>query len=163
MKVVTKSGIEVITSKKFHEHCQVTENLLKEAIINESELIEKAYELGDKVSITHLFPKPIGVSHCIPCPPHSEGVYFKQRGNRPYLSRMVKGKPIETNKLTFVLYPNNERMTMITAWIGEKAYPEIGNINRFEGEDNPLESIKESAEFWMNHALVEEQINDIYD
>ena len=163
MKVVTNNGILVVMSKKFHEHCQVTENFLKEAIINESDSIEKAFELGEKVSITHSFYRPIGVSHCIPCPPHTEGVYFKQRGNRPYLSRMVKGKPIETDKLTFVLYPQKDKMTLITAWVGDKAYPEIGNINRFEGEENPLESIKESVEFWMNHALVEEQTIDKHD
>lgn len=156
MLVVTNNGIAVITSKKFHEHSQISENLLKEAVINESSLIENAFRMGEKISVTHTFSRPIGVSHCVPCPPHTEGVYFKQRGNRPYLSRMIKGHPIETNKLTFVLYPSSDRMTIITAWIGDKAYPEVGNINRFEDEENPIESLKESVDFWMNHALIEE-------
>ena len=55
-----------------------------------------------------------------------------------------------------VLYPSSDRMTIITAWIGDKAYPEVGNINRFEDEENPIESLKESVDFWMNHALIEE-------
>ncbi len=156
MRIVTKNGILVDKSKRYHEHSQITENLLKEAIINESEPIEKAFELGEKVCVTHSFPKTIGVSHCVPCPPHSEGVYFKKRGKRPYLSRMVKGEPIPTSKLTFVLYPQEDKMVLITAWVGDRSYPEIGNINTFESEENPIESIKESVDFWMNHALIEE-------
>jgi hypothetical protein len=69
---------------------------------------------------------------------------------------MVKGKPIDTNQLTFVLYPQTDRMTLITAWVGGQSCPEIGNINRFEDEDNPVEKMKESVDFWMNHALIEE-------
>lgn len=152
----TKKGIKVVPTKKFHEHCQVNETLLKEAIMKQSEFIEEAYVNGKKESFTHSFDRVIGMSHCVPCPPHSDGVYFKQRGNRPYLSRMVKGEPIPTSKLTFVLYPQADRMMLITAWVGDKAYPEIGNINRFEEEDNPIERIKESVDFWMNHALIEE-------
>lgn len=161
MNYTTNNGVVVTPSRKFHEHSQITENLLKGAISRESEAIEDAFKKGEKVSITHSFPSTIGVTHCIPCPPHSEGVYFKRRGDRPYLSRMVKGNPVATNKLTFVLYPQGDRMTLITAWIGDKSYPEIGNINRFEGEENPIESLKESVEFWMNHALVEEELLNI--
>lgn len=156
MRITTNKGIEVVPSKGCHWHSQITEELLREAIIGESESVESAYELRERITLTHTFSKVIGVSHCVPCPPHTEGVYFKQRGNRPYLSRMVKGEPMETNKLTFVLYPQKSRMALITAWIGDKSYPEIGNINRFEGEKNPIESIMESVEFWMNHALIEE-------
>ncbi len=156
MQYNTNNGVVVIPSRKFHEHNQVNESLLKVAISNESAAIEEAYKNGKKVSITHDFPIVIGVSNCVPCPPHSPGVYFKCRGNRPYLSRMVKGKPIDSNQLTFVLYPEVDRMTLITAWVGGQSYPEIGNINRFEDDDNPIESLKESIDFWMNHALIEE-------
>lgn len=156
MQYQTKNGVVVIPSRKFHEHSQVTDSLLKVAIANESKAIEQAFENGEKVAITHSFPVIIGVSHCVPCPPHSPGVYFKRRGDRPYLSRMVKGKPLDTNQLTFVLYPQTDRMTLITAWVGGQSCPEIGNINRFEDEENPVEKMKESVDFWMNHALVEE-------
>ena len=47
MRIVTKNGILVDKSKRYHEHSQITENLLKEAIINESEPIEKAFELRE--------------------------------------------------------------------------------------------------------------------
>ena len=69
---------------------------------------------------------------------------------------MVKGEPIPTSKLPFVLYPQEDKMVLITAWVGDRSYPEIGNINTFESEENPIESIKESVDFWMNHALIEE-------
>lgn len=156
MQYQTNNGVVVIPSRKFHEHSQVTDSLLKVAISNESKAIENAFKNGQKIAITHSFPMLIGVSHCVPCPPHSPGVYFKRRGDRPYLSRMVKGKPIDTNQLTFVLYPQTDRMTLITAWVGGQSCPEIGNINRFEDEDNPVEKMKESVDFWMNHALIEE-------
>lgn len=55
-----------------------------------------------------------------------------------------------------LVYANRHRMTLITAWVGGQSCPEIGNINRFEDEDNPVEKMKESVDFWMNHALVEE-------
>ena len=153
---ISKNGVSIIVSKRFHEHCQVNDKLLQEAILGESKQIEDAFKEGRKETFTHTFDSTIGVSHCIPCPPHSDGVYFKRRGNRPYLSRMVKGEPIPTSSLTFVLYPMKEGMTLITAWVGDKSYPEIGNINRFEEEENPIERMKESVVFWMNHALVEE-------
>lgn len=156
MEFKTNNGVVVVPSRKFHEHCQITESLLKVAIEQESKAIEEAFNKGEKASITHSFPMFIGVSHCVPCPPHSPGVYFKRRGDRPYLSRMVKGKPIDTNQLTFVLYPQTDRMTLITAWVGGQSCPEIGNIKRFEDEDNPVEKMKESVDFWMNHALIEE-------
>lgn len=156
MKFITKEGTVIVSTDRFHKHCQVSEELLNEAIIGLSELIDKAFKNGKKDSFTYNFNKLIGVSHCVPCPPHSDGVYFKQRGNRPYLSRMVKGVPIPTSKLTFVLYPQSDKMILITAWIGDKSYPEVGNINRFEEEENPIERMKESVDFWMNHALIEE-------
>lgn len=112
MQYQTNNGVVVIPSRKFHEHSQVTDSLLKVAIGNESKAIEGAFGNGQKITITHSFPMVIGVSHCVPCPPHSPGVYFKRRGDRPYLSRMVKGKPIDTNQLTFVLYPQTDRMTL---------------------------------------------------
>lgn len=152
----TKSGIKVYNDERFHTHSSVTCNLLSIAIMEQSEAIEEAFESKKRVSVTHSFPQPIGVTHCIPCPPHSKGVYFKKRGSRPYLSRMVIGKPMPTCNLTMVFYPEKDSMKLITAWIGDKACPEIGNISRFEEEENPVESFKEAVEFWTTHALIEE-------
>lgn len=154
----TQNGLIIVPSLKFHQHSQITDELLQEAIMGESELIERAFMKKGSISFTHTFPHPIGVTHCIPCPPHSPGVYFKQREDRPYLSRMVKGKPIPTSQLTFVLYTQGDMMVLITAWVGGPSLPEIGNISKFERDENPIESIMKSAEFWMNHALVEEDV-----
>ena len=56
MNYTTNNGVVVTPSRKFHEHSQITENLLKGAISSESEAIEDAFKKGEKVSITHSFP-----------------------------------------------------------------------------------------------------------
>ena len=155
MNFYTKNGINVFNDERFHMHASVTFTLLSMAIMEQSGAIEQAFELKKRLTVTHSFPQPIGVSHCVPCPPHSKGVYFKKRGNRPYLSRMVIGQPLPTNNLTMIFYPEKDSMKLITAWIGDKACPEIGNISRFEEEENPVESLKEAVDFWMTHALIE--------
>ncbi len=154
----TINGLSVVKADGFHEHSQITDELLREAICGESHEIEKAFTDGKgRVNITHSFDENIGVTHCIPCPPNSKGVYFKQRGKRPYLSRMVLGSPLPANKLTMVFQKKYDSMLLITAWVGGNAFAELGDIRFFEKSNNPMQSIKESAEFWMNHALVEEQ------
>ena len=49
MKIVTNNKVEVVPSRKFHMHSQITESLLNEAIVGESESVERAFELGEKI------------------------------------------------------------------------------------------------------------------
>ena len=60
MQYQTNNGVVVIPSRKFHEHSQVTDSLLKVAISNESKAIENAFKNGQKIAITHSFPMLIG-------------------------------------------------------------------------------------------------------
>ena len=40
----SKNGVPIIVSKKFHEHSQINDKLLQEAIIGESKQIEDAFK-----------------------------------------------------------------------------------------------------------------------
>ena len=147
-------------SDKFHLHPLISNELIQETITEQFEYIEEC--ISNKmfnISVTHDFLHTIGVTHCVTCPPNTKGVYFAHRGNRPYLSRMVRGiLPQESSLCTVIIRFNTltEDFIIISAWIGGASKPELGNINYFEHCSNPLQEIMESAEFWMNHALIKE-------
>lgn len=147
-------------SDKFHVHKDVTDSILSETLAGQYDYIKNCIDHNIfNISVTHVFSHVIGVAHCVECPPRSKGVYFKQRGNRPYLSRMVRGvEPKASYKCTLIIRYNCDSKTfvIITAWIGDQSKPELGNINYFEYCSDPMKEIMESAEFWMNHALIEE-------
>ena len=73
---------------------------------------------------------------------------------------MIKGRePRETSLCTVILRYNDKskEFTVISAWTGGQSKPELGNINYFEHCTDPVKEIMESANFWMNHALIEEE------
>ena len=161
----TLNGYIFTTNRNFHVHSNVTEGMIKEAIFNEIDNILCLIEQGEtNISITHDFGFTIGFAHCVKCPPKFQGVYFSRRGQRPYLSRMVKGvSPQETSLLTIILRfrPSSNTFYIISSWTGSQSKPELGNINYFEHCQDPMKEIVESAEFWLNHALIDEKQKDL--
>lgn len=145
---------------KFHQHAFISDELIEETIKEEIEHIEGCVKKGMfNISITHDFGFVIGTTHCVKCPQGTPGVYFEKRGKRPYLSRMVEGRVPEESSLCTVIirYDNITKcFSIISAWVGAQAKPELGNITYFEKCDNQLKEIMESAEFWLNHALIKE-------
>ncbi|MBR2204883.1 MAG: hypothetical protein IJ898_00805 [Prevotella sp.] len=160
MELTIIQGYRFYKSPKFHTHAYVSDTLIKEAVSEQFSYIKDCICNGIfDISVTHDFTKIIGTSHCIECPPHAKGVYFKRRGRRPYLSRMIKGKePQETTLCTVVLRYNEtaKEFIVISAWTGGQSKPELGNINYFERCTDPVKEIMESAIFWTSHALIEE-------
>ena len=153
----TKVGTCVFKPPGFHIHESIDDQILIEALMNNEASIDEGYETKQDIQITYNVGYPIGVSMCIICPPHSRNVYFKVRDQRKYQSRMVHGAlPQETSYVTIILKPNNKGVFLITAWAGYPSKPEIGNLTFFERALNPKESLIESAEFWLNHALIDE-------
>ena len=113
----------------------------------------------ENIVITHDFGRKLGYTHCVECPPKDPDVYFKRRGNRPYLSRMVKNRqPQECSKLTMVFKRKSDYMLVISAWIGGTAKPELGDIKSFENAPDYEEAVRESCAFWSTHALIDETI-----
>lgn len=154
-------GYTFCKNAKFHQHSFISDELISEVITEELEYIEDCIKRGKyNISITHDFGFVIGTTHCVECPRGVKDVYFEKRGNRPYLSRMVKGRvPEETSLCTIIIrYDNSSNcFFIISAWVGPQAKPELGNITYFENCANPLEEIMVSAEFWLNHALIKEK------
>lgn len=152
--------IKFVKSDKFHRHLDVSDQMIQDVIQKEFPLIQESVSSGRySISITHDFHTIIGVTHCISCPPNTPGVYFKRRGNRPYLSRMIKGRePEDCSSCTVIIRyePDKSRAVIISSWIGGPSKPELGNINYFEKCSDPFSEIMASAMFWMNHALIEE-------
>ena len=160
MELTIIQGYRFCKSPKFHVHADVSDTLIKEVLTEQFPFIKDCVSNGKfDISVTHDFSKIIGTSHCIECPPQTKGIYFKRRGRRPYLSRMIKGRePQETSLCTVILRFNDttKEFVVISAWTGGQSKPELGNINYFERCTNPIKEITESAVFWMNHALIEE-------
>jgi len=148
-------------SHKFHQHYAITDDLILETLTRQYDYIKDSLEHNVfNITVTHDFSHVIGVTHCVECPPHHDGVYFKRRGKRPYLTRMVKGiQPKESSKCTIVVRFDSTTggFVIITAWIGNPSKPELGNINYFETCNDPLKEVMESAEFWLNHAMIDEE------
>lgn len=151
-----KKGIDIVFSPKFHQHSHITEEVLLQLLGESEKEIEEGYTFGECV-LSKDCHAVMGVTHCIKCE-KSPNIYFKRRGDRPYLSRMIRGAlPVETNYVTIVLRVSGHLvMTIITAWVGVKAEPELGDISYFERQENPQEAIVASANFWTKHALIEE-------
>lgn len=151
-------GINIFLNDTFHQHSKISLDLLLMLLDDNSIKIESCCKQGIDCIISEDCKFNVGVSHCIKCDPGTPHIYFKQRGNRPYLSRMIKGAlPIDTTFVTIVLKPSGRySMTLITAWAGRASVPELGNIQYFEHCVNPIEEIRKSADFWMHHALIEE-------
>lgn len=153
----TKQGTCVYKPAWFHIHKSIDDLILIDALLNNEESIDKGYETKQDLQITFDVGYSIGVSMCIECPSNSPHVYFKVRDQRLYQSRMVHGAlPQETSHVTIILKPTHGGLNLITAWAGFPSKPELGNISYFERALNPKQAVMESAEFWLNHALIDE-------
>lgn len=153
----TRHLINIYIGQAFHYHNSISKEMLQKICLDEEDAIEEASHKQQDIVLTYDFNYTIGISHCVKCPPKSPYIYFKTRGSRHYSSRMIRGVlPAETSKVTVILKPTYKNIYLITAWTGEQAKPELGNISYFERCDNPLEAIRLSGEFWMNHALIDE-------
>lgn len=153
----TRQGTCIYKPTWFHIHQSIDDQLLVDALMNNEASIDEGYVIKQDLQITYNVGYPIGVSMCIECPQNSPHVYFKVRDQRQYQSRMIHGAlPQETSYVTIILKPTRNGLNLITAWAGYPSKPELGNISYFEHASNPMESVKESAEFWLNHALIDE-------
>ena len=153
----TRQGTCIYKPTWFHIHQSIDDQLLVDALMNNEASIDEGYVTKKDLQITYNVGYPIGVSMCIECPQNSPHVYFKVRDQRQYQSRMIHGAlPQETSYVTIILKPTRNGLNLITAWAGYPSKPELGNISYFEHASNPMESVKESAEFWLNHALIDE-------
>lgn len=153
----TRHWLNIVTNDNYHFHDQIGLELLQKIFMDKETLIEEAFNQKKDLSITYDFNYPIGVTLCVECPPHSKNVYYKMRGTRKYLSRMVRGiLPPETSKVTVVLSPLPKAMLLKTAWFGDSSQPELGNISAFDRNENPMKAVQRSAEFWLYHALIDE-------
>lgn len=153
----TRQGTCIYKPTWFHIHQSIDDQLLVDALMNNEAAIDEGYVTKKDLQITYNVGYPIGVSMCIECPQTSPHVYFKVRDQRQYQSRMIHGAlPQETSYVTIILKPTRNGLNLITAWAGYPSKPELGNISYFEHASNPMESVKESAEFWLNHALIDE-------
>lgn len=153
----TRQGTCIYKPTWFHIHQSIDDQLLVDALMNNEASIDEGYVTKQDLQITYNVGYPIGVSMCIECPQNSPHVYFKVRDQRQYQSRMIHGAlPQETSYVTIILKPTRNGLNLITAWAGYPSKPELGNISYFEHASNPMESVKESAEFWLNHALIDE-------
>ncbi|MCI5647393.1 MAG: hypothetical protein MR299_07025 [Bacteroidales bacterium] len=153
----TKQGTCIYKPAWFHIHKSIDDQILVDALMNNEISIDEGYVTKQDLQITYNVGYPIGVSMCIECPQNSPHVYFKVRDQRQYQSRMIHGAlPQETSYVTIILKPTNYGLNLITAWAGFPSKPELGNISYFERAYNPKEAVMESAEFWLNHALIDE-------
>ncbi len=83
--------------------------------------------------------------------PEEEVVYLK-RGDRPYPSRTCSRKPKMTSKVAVIAGPHEAELCILyTAFGGPVAPKEPGDPSLEEGEP-----VRESAEFWAEHALTKE-------
>lgn len=153
----TKRGTCIYKSEKFHVHKSIDDQLLIEVLLNNEATIDEGFAANQDMQIMYDLGYPIGVSMCVDCPQNSPHVYFKVRDQRQYQSRMLHGAlPQETSYVTIILKPTHYGINLITAWAGYSSKPELGNISFFERAVNPKESVIESAEFWLSHALIDE-------
>lgn len=153
----TKQGTCIYKPAWFHLHKSIDDQVLIEALLNNEASIDAGYEAKQDLQITYDTGYPVGVSMCIECPQNSPHIYFKVRDQRQYQSRMIHGAiPQETSYITFILKPAQHGFNLITAWAGPPSKPELGNISYFEHTPNPKEAIIESADFWLSHALIDE-------
>lgn len=154
---ITKQGTCIYKPTRFHIHKSIDDRILVDALMNNEASIDEGYLTKQDLQISYNVGYPIGVSMCIECPQNSPHVYFKVRDKRQYQSRMIHGAlPQETSYVTIILKPTHYGLNLITAWAGYPSKPELGNISYFERALNPKESVIESAEFWLNHALIDE-------
>lgn len=156
----TRRGINVYASNKYHFHNQIGRDMILKAIMDSNDLIESDFKTGQDSILEYDFDYPIGVSHCIETSKDdSKNIYYKVRGNRPYLSRMIRGVyPPECSFMTVVLrFVNNQYYLLLTAWIGKRSRPELGNIQFFDEQENPMDAILDSANFWLSHALIDDE------
>ena len=134
--------------------------------VNEKEL-EGGFNSGQCFSVTYDFGYIIGRTTCVPCPLSSKNVYFRQRGTRKYLSRMVRHTlPLDTSNMTVIFRRAGKSLIILTAWIGSSSEPELGNINAFEvmEQEDAEKAIAKSAKFWLTHALIDEapSVEELY-
>ena len=96
-----------------------------------------------------------GLDHCVETDSQS-AIYWERRGDRPNLSRMVKGEPVTTNKVVVVEVPHEGEVVVATAYFGR----EIADKEPFEADwtQEQCEAWVEANpnSFWATHALVEE-------
>lgn len=153
----TKLGTSIYKPEWFHIHKSIDDRILIDALMNNEASIDVGYQTKMDLQITYDVGYPVGVSMCIECPQNSPHIYFKVRDQRQYQSRMIHGAlPQETSHVTIILKPTHYGLNLVTAWAGYPSKPELGNISYFEHALNPKESVIESAEFWLNHALIDE-------
>lgn len=108
------------------------------------------------------FDKVIGSDELVEVT-ENDDFYEKRRGNRPYMSRFVKGKsPVPTNKLCVVWKKTPKNFKVITAYFTssnlENCPDEPGNvIRKYQrgDKDITLQTVQESLDFWSKHAFVE--------
>ncbi|WP_031533049.1 MULTISPECIES: hypothetical protein [unclassified Bacteroides] len=153
----TKIGTPIVRPRQFHVHANVSDEILIETMVFHEKLIDTAFEEKHEVVITYDCGYPIGYSLCVECPIGTPHIYYKVREPRQYQSRMIRGAiPKETSLLTMVLKFQKNNMVLVTAWAGSPAPPELGNISYFEQTVSPMDAVSKSAEFWLAHALIEE-------
>lgn len=153
--------------RQCHTH-DVSIKMLAYVVYNHIELFEN--EEGDNISITHEFPNTIGKTTCIDTDlVENPDIYYTTRGNRKYLSRMIRGVEAQScSCITMVIrkyrweYKRDVKLLfvyVVTSYIGKKAPKEyaeiqykrsIGHIDFTQDEEN------EAADFWSHYALLEE-------
>lgn len=160
LSISNKTKVTYIPNK-FHEHVSINKGMILKVLTCHKDEIEEALRDRTDCVICHEFEENIGVSHCIKCEPYERHVYYKQRENRPYLSRMVKGAlPVACKEMTIVLKPSRVRtdeMVLVTSWVGGLSEPEPDNEAYFKMCPNPKLSMQKSIDYWENHALIEER------
>jgi hypothetical protein len=96
------------------------------------------------------FGEVVGETSCVSITPEDSIVYAKRKERKGPTKFVMNREPEPTSKVTVILKKNFQDYVLITAWIGDRAEPELWDRQLI---NNP--QAREKAEtFWNNHAMI---------
>lgn len=148
------NGINVFNRLNSHLHKNVSENILKEALLKISPNEEFHKEVIDMKRI-------IGKSNCVLINESDEIIYVIRKGRNGPTPIVKNREPVNCSYLTVALKRVEENSyLLISAYIGDVSEPEPWDTNFYnpftweKKENIDEEMYYKSLHFWKTHALI---------
>lgn len=148
------NGINVFNRLNSHLHKEVSQNILKEALLKLS-----PNEVFHKKVID--MKRVIGKKSCVTINENDEIIYAIRKGRNGPTPMVKNREPVDCSYLTVVLKRIEENSyLLISTYIGDVSEPEPWDLNFYnpftwEKRDNiDEEAYQKSLAFWKTHALI---------